>query len=282
MSEKHAILPCNGLDKNLGQLARELALRLAEAGGEIVYPVLLNTAPSRYERVTAEMPLLIIDGCPTRCATKLANKLGLKIQDKMLIADEAREAGVTVEEGLIPGFIGLALVERLAARMMAEAAPSMVQETSADFESPTEFLTVTHDKYIFRIPAQGYYFNENDCWARVIGGRARVGVSDYVQQSMTDITFFEPPRADAEVSQFGDLGSIESAKAVMDVISPVSGKVVAVNEELVSRPEMINQDPYGKGWIAEVEVADFGSDSELLLTGAEYGPIVKRKAASHE
>jgi glycine cleavage system H protein len=99
---------------------------------------------------------------------------------------------------------------------------------------------------------------------------------------MTDITFFEPPRIGAEVSQFDDLGSFESAKAVMDVISPVSGKVVAVNNELVDRPEMINEDPYGKGWIAELDLADFESDAGLLLTGEEYSPIVKGKAASHE
>ena len=280
MNAKHAILPCNGLDKNVGQLARELALKLAaEAEGEIICPVLLNTAPSRYERATAEMPLLVIDGCPTRCATKLANRLGLRIDEKVLVTDEAKEAGVTVEEGLTLGPIGLALVARLAADVMAETGPSVTQESSADFETPVEFITVTHDKYIFKIPAEGFHFNENDCWARVIGDRARVGVSDYVQQSMTDITFFEPPKLGAQISQFDDVGSIESAKAVMDAISPVSGKVVAVNDELVDRPEMINEDPYGKGWIAELELGDFESDKELLLTAEGYSPIVKKKAA---
>jgi len=280
MSGQYAILPCNGLDKNAGPLARELALNLAaEAGGEIICPVLLNTAPSRYERATAEMPLLVIDGCSTRCATKLANRLGLKIGEKLLVTDGAKDAGVTVEEGLTPGPIGLALVARLAADFVAKAAPSVAQESPADFETPVEFITVTYDKYIFKIPAAGYFFNENDCWVRVIGDRARVGVSDYVQQSMTDITFFDPPRLGAEVSQFDDLGSIESAKAVMDVISPVSGKIVAVNSELVDRPEMINEDPYGKGWIAELEPQDFDSDKGLLLTGEEYSPIVKKKAA---
>ena len=66
-------------------------------------------------------------------------------------------------------------------------------------------------------------FNENDVWVRVLDGVARVGISDYMQQKLTDISYFEPPKMDAVVEQFGELGSVESAKAVFEIISPVSG-----------------------------------------------------------
>ncbi|MGB9810018.1 MAG: glycine cleavage system protein H, partial [Caldanaerobacter sp.] len=127
------------------------------------------------------------------------------------------------------------------------------------------------------VPRSGFYFNENDCWAYVAGNRARVGVTDYVQQSLSDIMFFNPPEVGVEVEQFGELGAIESAKAVFEVVSPVSGKVVRVNEELVSSPELINEDPYKKGWIAELELTDFESDRELLLDFDKYFEILKRK-----
>ena len=127
------------------------------------------------------------------------------------------------------------------------------------------------------MPKDGFYFNENDCWAYVSGNTARVGVADFVQQSLPDILFFTPPAVGADVEQFGELGAVESGKAVFEVVSPVSGKIIAINEELSSTPEMININPYEKGWIAEIELSDFESDKELLLDFEGYFKILKRK-----
>ncbi len=139
--------------------------------------------------------------------------------------------------------------------------PQQARDHRGDQEDPRgrravsiDFLTVTHDKFVFKIPAEGYLFNENDCWVHVTDNRARVGVSDFVQQSLTDITYFEPARVGTEIEQFDEVGSIESGKSMMDVLSPVSGRIVAVNTELVDSPELVNEDPYGKGWIAEIEL----------------------------
>ena len=88
-----------------------------------------------------------------------------------------------------------------------------------------------------------YPFNENDCWAYVSGNTARVGVTDYVQQSLSDIMFFTPTTVGMDVEQFGELGTIESGEAVFEVVSPVSGKITAVNEELSSSLELINKNP---------------------------------------
>ena len=111
----------------------------------------------------------------------------------------------------------------------------------------------------------------------VNGNRARVGLADYLQQSLSDVLFATPPAVGTVVEQFGEVGTIESAKAVMEVVSPVSGKVVAVNEALATSPELINQNPYEQGWLVEMELADFEKDRELLLDFAGYFPILKRK-----
>ncbi|MCL2319381.1 MAG: glycine cleavage system protein H [Treponema sp.] len=134
------------------------------------------------------------------------------------------------------------------------------------------------DKFIFRLPKdEGFYFNENDVWAYVYGKHARIGVTDYVQKSLSDILFFSPPPVGAAIDQFGELGAIESNKAIFEIVSPVSGVVTAINENLIHAPEMINQSPYEQGWIAEVELTDFIEDSDLLHTFNGYMPILKRK-----
>ena len=111
----------------------------------------------------------------------------------------------------------------------------------------------------------------------MIGNRARIGVTDFVQQNLSDILYFTPPEIGDEIDQFGEAGDIESSKSVFELISPVSGKVVTINEELVQKPEMINENPYEKGWMAEIELTDFESDKELLIGFEKYFEIMKRK-----
>lgn len=276
---KRAVLPCNGLDKQHGVLARELALCLSETqGAEVICPVLLNNSPARYEKTLAGASLLVIDGCPTRCASKLANKLALKVDDKVLVSEQAKNTGLDVGESLRPGPVGMQLVELMAKELVAPKETSTDEASSSGFESPSDFITVTYDKFIFKIPAEGFLFNENDCWVRVIGNRARVGVSDFVQQNMTDITYFEPAEVGKEIEQFDEVGSLESGKSMMDVLSPATGRIVAVNTELVDSPELVNEDPYGRGWIAEIELGDFDSDKEILLDAEAYSRIVEKKA----
>jgi glycine cleavage system H protein len=268
------------LDKPEGVIAREMALYLLEAeDAEVICPVLLNNSPNRYERTLTETSLMVIDGCQTRCASKLANKLGLKVDDKVLVSEQAKTAGIDVGKSLRPGPEIANLVETMV-EGLAKQAEAVVSETAVSgFEAPANYLTVNYDKYIFKIPSEGYLFNENDCWVRVIGNIARVGVSDYVQQNMTDITYFEPAKVGAAIVQFDEVGSLESAKSMVDVLSPVSGRIIAVNTDIESNPEFINEDPYYKGWVAEIELSDFDADKELLISPEAYSKIVERKAA---
>ena len=161
--------------------------------------------------------------------------------------------------------------------------PSSTGTATADFAPPQDHLEVAHDKFLFKIPAAGFFFNENDVWVQVSadGSRARIGISDFAQQQLTDITFVGPPTIGAEVEQFGEVGYVESAKATLELVSPVSGRVVAVNAALSDAPETVNQDPYGKGWIAELELRDFAADRELLIDGPAYAEIVEKKAAEY-
>ena len=281
---KSAILSCTGLDKPEGSVAREVAIRMADtAGSEIVCPVLLNRSMARYKKVLAEDPLIVVDGCSTRCASKLAESLDLKIARRVLIADTLKSSGLTLEPSLKlgPNGLGLALavVNELTQSMAAPARRVAARPSpSVEFPQPGEDLVVTHDKFEFRIPAADYWFNENDVWVRPLGEVARVGISDYMQQSLTDINFVDAPAMDLTVEQFGELGALESSKAVFEVVAPVAGTVVAVNPEVVSNPSLISEDPYGKGWIVELKLDNWPEDQELLLNPEAYAKTVKHKA----
>ena len=278
---KHAILSCNGLDKPEGSVAREVAIRAADVtGGEIICPVLLNRAPARYKKALSDNSLIVVDGCSTRCATKLATRLEAKVDRKVLVSDAAKASAQPLESTLSLGPRGLALAQAIVDDLLRNLdAPAVAAAPAAEFETPAEYLAVTHDKFEFRIPVVDYVFNENDVWARVLDGVARVGISDYMQQKLTDISFFDPPKVGAVVEQFGELGSLESAKAVFEVIAPVSGTVTALNPAVLGNPGLVNEDPYGAGWLVEMELAAWPQDQELLLDPAAYAEIVKRKAA---
>jgi glycine cleavage system H protein len=274
-----AVLPCNGLDKEAGALSREIAITLTRKGATIICPVLFGRSPSRYEKKLEGAKLLIIDGCKKECASKLAQEQGLKVVAKVNVKEKLKEMGLKSGKVPIPGRENLNALLAWSEKPREREVTQDASPAGDLFGGPVEFLEFMADKFVFKVPAAGYYFNENDCWARVEGGKARLGVSDYVQQSASDMVFFEPPEIDAEIGQFDEAGSLESTKTALDIISPFSGKVVAVNVELVEAPEIINEDPYVKGWVVELELVDFESDRELLMDCDGYFTYLKEKVA---
>ncbi len=280
MSSKYAVLPCNGLDKCAGQITKEIALAICEqTDSELICPVFYQVADARYDKIAKENPLLVIDGCGTRCASKLAAEKELKIQKKLTVSVEAQNRGQTLPtDTLRLGEAEQKLAVELAAELIKEKEAAKVENgTETVYPAPDDFAIYTKDKFIFRVPTEGFYFTENDCWVQVSGNWARIGVTDYVQQSLSDIMFFTPPNMDGELEQFDEAGVIESGKAVFEVICPVSGKVVAVNADLANAPEFINQSPYEKGWIAELELTNFAEELDFLLNTEDYMKILKKK-----
>jgi glycine cleavage system H protein len=102
----------------------------------------------------------------------------------------------------------------------------------------------------------------------------KIGITHFAQDSLGDVVFVELPEIGTELEVGDTIGVVESVKAVSDIYSPVSGKVIAVNEELLDSPELINQDPYGKGWILEMEIT--GGENELL-DATEYQKVIEEE-----
>jgi len=122
-----------------------------------------------------------------------------------------------------------------------------------------------------QIPAELHYTKEHEWVAPTATTlRVRIGITDYAQAALGDIVYVQMPKVGDEVKADSVCGEIESTKSVSEIFAPVSGKVVAINESLDATPELVNSDPYGAGWLAEIGVV---GEQQGLLTAAEYGAI---------
>lgn len=111
------------------------------------------------------------------------------------------------------------------------------------------------------------YNTEHD-WARIEGDEATFGVTWYAQDSLGEIVFFDPPKVGDQLTKDQAYTEVESVKAVSDVVAPMSGEVIAVNEKLTETPGQINDDPYGEGWLVRVRLSEPGEAASLMDAGA--------------
>ncbi|MDK2743447.1 MAG: glycine cleavage system protein GcvH [Nitrospira sp.] len=118
------------------------------------------------------------------------------------------------------------------------------------------------------IPSDLRFHKEHE-WVRLDGKRAIVGISDFAQDALGDIVFLDLPKVGATVKVGQQIGEVESTKTTSTIYTPVSGTVIQINTELKDHPEVVNSDPYGKGWIAIIDLADQG-EIDQLMTATQY------------
>jgi len=115
-------------------------------------------------------------------------------------------------------------------------------------------------------------------WVRVEGGMVTIGITDYAQEQLGDIVFIDLPSKGQDVSKDDTFGVVESVKSVSDCFSPITGKVVDINEDLAENPAMVNEDCYGDGWMVRIEVKN-PAEIKGLMKASEYESFVKEEAA---
>ena len=133
----------------------------------------------------------------------------------------------------------------------------------------SSFLEITVDKFTFRVDPT-CYFSKEGVWVRAAGSQARLGLSDFLQQRSGDIAFVEVKPEGTTLAIGDEVCSIETIKVNIVLSSPITGKVVLVNPALETTPELINQDPFGEGWLCEVELGNWETDRPRLLDAAAY------------
>jgi glycine cleavage system H protein len=122
------------------------------------------------------------------------------------------------------------------------------------------------------VPAQLLYSSDHE-WIAVDGTRARIGITDYAQDALGDVVYVQTPTLGATVTAGDSFSEVESTKSVSDIYAPVSGTVVAVNDGLANGPDALNSDPYGAGWICEIEMSN-PADIDGLLDAAGYQALI--------
>jgi glycine cleavage system H protein len=121
-------------------------------------------------------------------------------------------------------------------------------------------------------PDDRKYTKEHE-WVKVEGKTGTVGITHFAQGELGDIVFLDLPRVGSKAERMKPFGSVEAVKTVSDLYAPVTGTIVAVNEALVSAPDLVNKDPYGKGWMVQIEMAD-SAEQGSLLSAADYKTLI--------
>lgn len=114
-----------------------------------------------------------------------------------------------------------------------------------------------------------FYYSKDHEWIEIKDDKATVGITDFAQKQLGDVVYIELPQIGKQLEFHQSIGVVESVKAVSDVYSPVSGEVVEINKELNDSPELVNQDPHGKGWFIRLKVKD-ATEVEKLMSASEY------------
>ena len=125
------------------------------------------------------------------------------------------------------------------------------------------------------------YYNREHLWVRVQGNRGTVGVTDHAQREMGEILFVDLPEESSQVEKNDNFGSLESSKTVAELRSPLSGEIISINKDLEEEPSLVNDDPYGNGWLVVLEMDDPG-ELEDMLNAADYEELLEQKDEEEE
>jgi glycine cleavage system H protein len=143
-------------------------------------------------------------------------------------------------------------------------------------ETNNEFYETAADKFIFKVK-KGLLYTRDDVWAKQENGSIRLGITDFIQRRGGDIVYVQLPKVGNEVRRLEDVAQLETIKTVIDIKSPLQGTVSQVNDILDAKPERINEDPYGEGWLLVISPSNMGRDKEEFMTDEKYFELMKAR-----
>ncbi|MGA2238952.1 MAG: glycine cleavage system protein H [Candidatus Bathyarchaeia archaeon] len=139
-----------------------------------------------------------------------------------------------------------------------------------------EYLQTVFDKFDLRVHKE-YHYTEDGLWAKIEAGRVRVGLSDYLQRTGGDVAFVEVVRQGSVVERQAEFGTLETAKTTVSLFSPISGTIEQINGILSEKPELVNSDPYGEGWVAILAPRSLEDDLKTLMNADQYFELMIKK-----
>ncbi len=269
---KTYVLPCAGYDRPGGEVTRAVADLLGQDSDVVVGSVAaLSTARPGELRVLRAASVVALDGCGMDCATRIAEEHGARELRSVRVTDHAAPSAPLDERAAAV----LTVVRELMSESIDREVPS---RPAAGAGASAERDIVVHvDKFKLTV-RRGYLYSDNDIWVSVEGDTVRVGASDLLQQAVSDIYLVDLADVGTVVELGDDAGSIESTKTALEIVMPLSGKIVGRNERLLETPELVNESPYDEGWFYVMEPAD-PDELELLRPAEDYARHASKRAA---
>ncbi len=142
-----------------------------------------------------------------------------------------------------------------------------------------EHYQIVADKFIFTVK-RGLLYTENDTWVKVENRNVRVGLTDFFQRRVGDVIYIEFPKVGSKITRSEEIAQLESIKTASSIPSPLEGTIIAVNQSLTNKPEMINEEPYGRGWLGLIYPSNLKQTLDQLLTAERYFELMKVKLAN--
>lgn len=291
MDSKYRLISCMGCEKLFGQITTACSLLLEKNQEElnlIFKPSLAQIAADKSTESEHELDIIALNGCMSQCVNAILSNKGLKASHilnmpKILKAFQIPE-GIKYTPDLLENQNIINITSGIEKAIVAfyEKADSTTETTETYDFTPdySDTLEFTYSKFHFSVPVSKgrLYFNWNDAWAYDIGnGKVVIGITDYLQKNLSDISWCEFLALNTEIGQFEEIATLESYKTVVEVLSPFSGKLIQVNKKLETNPELINDDPHGEGWIAILETNNFSEEKEDLMESEQYFEFMKEK-----
>ena len=255
------VLPCAGYDRPGGKVSRLAVDLLQSMDSTIIIGSIGALAAERPVEIKdlRSSNVTCIDGCSMKCASKMVEKHSAREFDSVEVT-KITDLDKSIDEKT------RAVVDMIL--QLWDATSAAIPKTIEPEPKGDEYLTEMIDKFILRVK-NGLFYSDNDFWVQQEGELTRIGATDLLQQMVSDIYFIDLTDVGTH-ADFGDeLGSFESTKIAMEIISPLSGTVIEKNTKLEDSPELINEDPYGKGWLYIIRPDDI-SELDLLKTANEY------------
>jgi glycine cleavage system H protein len=145
----------------------------------------------------------------------------------------------------------------------------------------SEYLLMVFDKFELRVHKE-YHYTEDGLWAKIEDGKVRIGVSDYLQRTGGDVAFVELAGQGLTVERQKEFGTLETAKTTVSLLSPISGKIDQVNGILSEKPELVNAEPYGEGWLVILAPRNLEDDLKTLMSADEYFELMQKKLETEQ
>jgi glycine cleavage system H protein len=280
----YILLPCAGIEKLTGQMTFHVALELIKHDTTKMFkiipsfPQIAAQLPKEMEGIK-EISIFGLNGCGSQCASKLITDLKLKNAGSYLMSQFLKGKNYhptstdmlsSTELALVPA-IAQDLYHELCDKIKIIESQSTKSLVGFNPEYPT-WKEYAYSKFVFKVPIKDtdLFFNGNDVWAYIIGSIGYIGITDYMQKQLSDILTVELPKIGDKFEQFDGIGSLESSKTVIEIITPISGIIIAVNSALQENPELINTDPYTKGWIFAIQASNLNEELENLMRPLDY------------